>query len=178
MTALLPWWDAIAFSATVIGAFMFLSGFILFAKDQGPKGHGLFLIDQWAAIGSIITGLVLINSMPMLDMLGQTLFARSSEDMKTMKKMLDVANKAPDPFAIFLPFASTCLQIAGLVWFITACWRLKTSATDSSVSWFNSFWQLVGSVALINHITVFQIIGKTSGGTVEQWVNKIITSAY
>lgn len=171
--SLLPWWGTISAFIFILGLFMFVSGFILLAKDQGPRGQGAL----FASVGSMLAGLMLMNSMPVLDMLGQTLFQESSAKLSEFEALSD-GTDSTNPASVYLTFAFQVVQLVGLIAFANGCWLLKIASSNPQTSWFKAITHIVGGFIAINHKVFLQTFGETLGGDMEGLINNIISIAY
>lgn len=154
----------------LIGFCMFVSGFILIAKEAGPRSQG----SLFAGVGSMIAGLVMLNLKASLHLLGYSLLGDSS-----VETMLSYSGgSSGSPTDVFVVVSFQIIQLVGLVAFAQGAWLLKKAAANPQISWFKAITHIIGGFIAINHKTFLEVLANTLGGGVGESINSFINMGY
>lgn len=161
-----PWWVPIKMGGYFLGFILVVVALV----DLGTQE--VSMMRRKLAIGKplvgAITGLILLNLIPFMDMLSHTTFGADSA-----KTLSYGVSQGDSPQRVMLYFSITITMLVGLAGLIRGVYMIKHSGEDPRQFW-PALAHIFGGLVAVNIILFFEMLGGTFGGTIGSTINRLI----
>lgn len=161
-----PWWVPIKMAGYFLGFVLVGIALVDFGTQE------MSMMRRKLAIGKplvgAITGLLLLNLIPFMDMLSQTTFGSDSA-----KALSYGVSQGDSPQRVMLYFSITITMLVGLAGVIRGIYMVKHSGEDPRQFW-PAIAHIFGGLFAVNIILFFEMLGASFGGTIGSTINRLV----